>query len=256
MMTLLPLLLSLAACGDAFETGTLQTDEEHAATWAAVLANPASRAALRSPDVDQRFELADAVFVGKVLDIGYRDSVATEGAPAIPFTFVTWHVEKAWKGLDAGETLTARFMGGVSADGRVLSGSEQPEFALGDRDVVFLDSRLPGACPLVGGAFGRFRLVQGRVYGNDGESFGVGANGLVRVGARDLAEMHVLDRAGTIVETAHTGPTSRGPDSPPEARFFALLDQQFAGRDSTVRPRNADPSVSFSAPALQLSPND
>lgn len=265
MFQLLPFVLGLIGCADplaadttapvestpANADNTVESDAEHTARWAEVLANPLTRMQLRTADIDLRFELSDGVFAGKVVDIAYQDSEPGPTGIVLPFTLVTWQVERAWKGVQASELVVARFMGGVTASGEILEGSEQPTFALGDRDVIFLDSRFPGVCPLVGGAFGRMRLVDGKVYGNDGQTFQVTDEGLTRLGARDLVELHVLDRGGEIAETGHIGRLGRGPDSSDEGSFFAHFDREFAGRAGSIRPRNADPTEPVWAPEIR-----
>ncbi len=231
--------VSLAACTDA--------PVDHEETWAAVRASSELRAELRSPAVDLRAQLSDAVFAGRVVDIEYRDADAVDGAGPVPFTFVTWQVERAWKGLDTGDRFTARFMGGRAQNGVVLTGSEQPNFLLGDRDVLFVDSTLEGACPLVGCAFGRYRLVEGRVYGNDGHALAVADNGeLARVGGRDLAELHLFDDGAELHETPMSGPTAVGGESSDEPTFFGWLDARLPVDAGLASPRSArrdDPLV-------------
>lgn len=263
MFFLLPFVLNLAGCADPLtgENAALpqsdnadtlvESDEDHAARWAEVLANPETRRQLRTADVDLRFELADGVFAGKVVDIRYQDSEPGRTGVVVPFTLVSWEVERAWKGVQTSEIVVARFMGGVRSDGDILEGSEQPEFALGDRDVIFLDSRLPGVCPLVGGAFGRMRLVDGKVYGNDGQTLQVTDDGLQRLGARSLVELSVIDRDGRVFERERTGPVARGPDSSEESTFFGFFDRKFAGQAGSVRPRNADPDEPVWAPEVR-----
>lgn len=240
MIPLLTSLLSLGACTEA-------PSDPHDEAWATVLADPDARAELRGPGVDLRASLADAIFAGRGVDVVPPDSDPVEDARPVPFTFVTWQVERSWKGLDAGDRFTARFMGGRSSEGDVLTGSEQPLFLLGDRDVVFVDSQLDGACPLVGCAAGRYRLVDGRVYGNDGETLNVSDTGeLRRVGARDLAELHVFDLGGELLETPQTGDAAVGADSDDDGTFFRWLDQRLRAETGRVSPRSArldDPLV-------------
>lgn len=99
---------------------------------------------------------ADVVFVGDVIAIGHQLSAPDAEGQRLPFTLVTWRIAEPLKGTrDA--TYTVRFLGGPLGD-RQLQVAEIPEFAVGDRELLFVrDNGLVG-CPLVGGASGRIRI--------------------------------------------------------------------------------------------------
>ncbi len=93
---------------------------------------------------------ARAVFVGEVVAINHRLSQPDAEGRAVPFHFVTWRVERAVRGIEAGATWTGRFAGGPFGDGRTLSVSEVPDFELGQRALVLANDGDAGACALAG----------------------------------------------------------------------------------------------------------
>lgn len=111
-----------------------------------------------------RAQRADAVFGGEVLRVESAMSQPRGDDAALPFTFVTWRVDVAMRGVRAGQEFTARFLGGPLPDGGALDVAEMPQFAVGDRDVVFIRRNGEIGCPLVDGALGRIQLLTpGRV---------------------------------------------------------------------------------------------
>lgn len=102
-------------------------------------------------------EEADAVFVGEVVSIEHQVSQPNARGKQYPFTVVTWDVEDGVKGVGAGDSYSARFLGGPMGD-LVLRISEMPTFEIGDRDLMFIAQNGDVGCPLVGGAKGRVQL--------------------------------------------------------------------------------------------------
>src|SRR5262245_40470984 len=93
---------------------------------------------------------AKAIFVGQIVAIDERLSEPDADGRQIPFQFVTWRVERSVRGVDAGQTWTGRFAGGAFPDGRQLSVSEVPDFAMGQRSLLLADDGDAGACALIG----------------------------------------------------------------------------------------------------------
>ena len=108
-----------------------------------------------------RAQRADAVFAGEVRRIEHAMSQAQSDDHALPFTFVTWRVDVAMRGVRAGQEFTARFLGGPLPGGGALDVTEMPRFAVGQRDIVFVRRNGEIGCPLVDGALGRIQLVAG-----------------------------------------------------------------------------------------------
>jgi hypothetical protein len=102
---------------------------------------------------------ADAAFVGEVTRIAHQVSSPDASGLRLPFTLVTWRVDDAIKGAINGsaQTYTARFLGGPLGE-RTLDVPEIPTFAIGDRDLVFIQGNGTVGCPLVDGARGRIRI--------------------------------------------------------------------------------------------------
>ena len=106
-----------------------------------------------------RAQRADAVFAGDVRRIEYAMSQVQSDDHALPFTFVTWRVDVAMRGVRAGQEFTARFLGGPLPNGGALDVTEMPRFTVGQRDIVFIRRNGEIGCPLVDGALGRIQLV-------------------------------------------------------------------------------------------------
>lgn len=205
------------------------------------------RAALGTPAVDDRFALADGVFLGEVIRLDYRMSEATAESEGVPFTFVTWRVEKAWKGTAAGEEVTARIVGGPMPGNRVLAVSEQPVFQDGDRDVIFLDSHLDGASPILGGNAGRYRLLEGGVFTDEGGALAVSADDEISVvGHHDFAQLDVMVIGSAAIEREHDlRDTAVGAPAMGEADFVRFLDARLPVVAAAPHVVNQDASVPF-----------
>ena len=79
------------------------------------------------------------------------------GESRLIITKVTIEVEQTLKG-SAPRTLVVEVLGGTIGD-QTLHVSHVPEFKVGDRDVLFLNSATHAASPLVGSDQGRFRVI-------------------------------------------------------------------------------------------------
>ncbi len=198
-------------------------------------------------DFAARAEVADAVFVGDVERIEYRRSRPDSRGGTLPFTFVTWRAERAWKGVVAGELVTARFVGGVSPEGYASVVSEVPLFQEGDRDVIFLDQNGLAGCPLLGCAAGRLRLIDGRVYDDEGGSIVANDAGEVVVGGwRNLPEVNVVTVGSVLVDRRidQEGP-GEGADGMAERAFTGLLDARLVNLVPAPATRSVSPDAPF-----------
>ena len=104
-----------------------------------------------------------------VAGVQYRMSSPSADQPSIPFTFVTFNVERVLRGQVAGDRLTLRFHGGLFPDGRFLDDPSAPLFDVGERSILLVDASGDLDVPLVGWRFGRLRVVDGRVYDDFGK---------------------------------------------------------------------------------------
>ena len=200
-------------------------------------------------EIDERGRAADAVFAGKVVDISYRESEPDVDGSSLPFTYVTYAVDSAWKGVSVGEKFTIMMVGGRLNDGRFLSVSEFPDFQLGDRDVLFVEQNGVAGCPLVGCMDGRFRLVEGRVYTEGGVGVIQAADGkLAHGGWQNLPELNVVEVAGQIVERHPDEEAGPGPDGMEEPLFTSLLAARVSDSGSAAVSANPAESVTVRLP--------
>lgn len=131
------------------------------------------RSVINPLDMDNKVKLSSFVFLGKVIDVQYRNS-----RKGIPHTFVTFNIEKSLKGNYQDTTVTLRFIGGVKKVGKnryeQLEVSHVPTFEKGDLDFVFAGKNGQSMCPLVGCSDGRYRMTkQGFVAANNGRQLGI-----------------------------------------------------------------------------------
>ncbi len=114
---------------------------------------------------------AELIFKGTVEAVDYAFSDVGDGTrPKIPHTFVTYRIEKTFKGSTDGDTVTLRFVGGRGEEAAFLMVSGIPMFDVGDRDVLFVQRNGTSGCPLVDCANGRYRLIQGKVFTEEGQA--------------------------------------------------------------------------------------
>lgn len=174
-----------------------------------------------------------------------------------------------------------RLFGGRTANGEYMVSSAVPLFDVGERSIVFVRGNGAVKHPLVGWQQGRLRVVEGRVYSDDGREVQLSA-GEFRLGARRaLEEVYTHRIAGTdqVLDTrtardlrpATTGvedsSDSSAPLAPPRPTpsagavtaedFAAWLDQSVARAHSAAAlaalplVRSADPTARFVGPSFR-----
>jgi hypothetical protein len=113
---------------------------------------------------------SDMIFTGRVTSVQFRLSDGDPGAyTVVPLTYVTYSVDQVLRGEWTGDTLTLRFLGGATGvDGRIMHMPHQPIFKVGDADIVYVANNGRSACPLVNCSAGRFRVIAGKVFSNNG----------------------------------------------------------------------------------------
>lgn len=164
---------------------------------------------------------SEAMVLGRVVEIAYRESQAGEGLMVAPHSFVTYRLEQVLRGEVTGRTLTLRFMGGWDpSTGRVALSPGAPMFQVGDRDILLITGNGTAFCPLVGCGLGRFRVVDEAVYGNLGLALRIRDDGVLVAGPDSLPQGAVA----MVVPPA------------PEARLRELREQLAAG-DLDTRQR-------------------
>ena len=98
---------------------------------------------------------ADTIVVGTVSAIEAEWDAASE----TPFTYVTFTDLDILKGEADQTELTLRFLGGPRPDGTILQIASVPQFAIGERNVLFVTGNDHYAVPLVGLWQGVYRVV-------------------------------------------------------------------------------------------------
>lgn len=110
---------------------------------------------VRPPEFDELVAKADTVVRGTVTTV--RSEWRGTGETRRIVTLVTFAVERCLVG-DAPATVELEFLGGRVGDDR-LTVPGQPQFARGDREILFVAGNGRQLCPLVHAMFGRFRTV-------------------------------------------------------------------------------------------------
>ena len=151
------------------------------------------------PTFDELVDEAQVVFLGEVAD--KRPRWADESLGRAIMTDVTFRVEDVFKG-DAPRHLVLEFLGGA-IDGYELRVSEMIDFAIGDRSVLFLESREQRPSPLVGMNYGRFAVTRDELRGLDTIADFAGAPlvSLQQIGAPDLDPNAVRTAASRVPMT-------------------------------------------------------
>ena len=122
---------------------------------ALTLAATAARATTVEPmTFSEIVDGAEVIAVGAVTAIADTWDAERE----IPFTEVTFSVLEVLKGEVGGAELTLQFLGGPVPEGSTLVVAGMPQFAVGDRAVLFAAANGLQACPLVGWWQGLYRL--------------------------------------------------------------------------------------------------
>ncbi|MBC7881458.1 MAG: hypothetical protein H7Y37_09000 [Anaerolineae bacterium] len=121
---------------------------------------------------ENQIQKSDFIFYGTVTKIVYRTSKKDADHPdELPHTYVTYRIEQIFKGRSEATELTLRFLGGRGEDGRILESSHMPFFDVGDQDILFVRNNGVSRCPLVGCALGRFRLIEGQLFSEEGQQW-------------------------------------------------------------------------------------
>jgi hypothetical protein len=119
-----------------------------------ILTGNARATTVVAPTFDQLVDEAEVIFQGKVTAV--RSQWTGEGAQRVIVTFITFSVEDSLKG-NPGQSYTIRMVGGT-VDGETLEIADAPRFAVGNRDVLFVEHNGSQFIPLVGIMHGRFHV--------------------------------------------------------------------------------------------------
>lgn len=168
---------------------------------------------------------ADLIFEGKVVDVEYRSSdVESDDQVAMPHTFVTYEIEKNYKGRSAeGRLITLRFRGGPDEQGNTLIISGIPLFNVGDQDIVFVSGNGQEISPVVGGDHGRFRVSNNEIFSNSWQEIWLLNNGEIGQGRINPDKASVTYRIGVNEFSFETNDKSKW--KPPVGSQRALAPQ-------------------------------
>lgn len=133
---------------------------------------------------------SDITFRGVVTDIQYKLADPTEqGQAYIPYTFITYDVKEMIHGNFAGKQVVLRFIGGLDERTmRYMGASNVPNFDLGDEDILFVEGNTKSMSPLVLNDRGRFRVIGGQVFSNNGREITINGKGQLQYGKRHRLE--------------------------------------------------------------------
>lgn len=199
-------------------------------------------ASYKEANIQKLTNSASAVFQGEVLDIQYKDSV--EG---IPHTFVTYQVEEDIAGNNAGRKVTLRFIGGVKKISdthfETLEVSHVPEFNVGSKDIVFIDAKNDGQCPLVSCSSGLFRLKDQKVFDHSGRALKLGQT----IDQQPMIE--ALGETKNMTAINRSAKVKAKVDSLSMNQFKRLVSSQVRGK-KLMPVESADISAKFKAAAI------
>jgi hypothetical protein len=119
-------------------------------------------------DLAQLVDRSNLVFVGQARKVVYRNARGEKGEGPIPYTIVTYGIERVLRGKAPGGEITMRFVGGPDGRGRFLTVSGVPVVQEGDRDLLFVASTEDASCPLVFCEYGRYRILNEDVFDTHG----------------------------------------------------------------------------------------
>jgi hypothetical protein len=198
-------------------------------------------------DLGHMLEEADFAFRGKVIDVSYRDAQPrADGSRGSPHAFVTYQVSDVYKGARQ-ETVTLRFHGGPLDADRYIMSAEAPLFDHGDEDVLLVSGNTDTVCPLVSCADGRFRLIDGQVYSELGQTIEwTPSRSLVRGPAYALPavlEHRMSDTIALRIEDSELDPNAR-----PERESHARADDFATYLHAAVRESHTPEQLAALAP--------
>ncbi len=153
-------------------------------TWSENVFAHSSLSPEEAHDLQTLTEEANLVVHGTVVAVNYINT-KTNGEE-VPFTRVTYQLQKTFRGEFNGDKLTLQFVGGADGKGGFLFVSGVPTFQKSDEDILFIRGNgEDGVCPLVHCEYGRFRLHHARVYNTHGQPLlGMDGNRTIARGER------------------------------------------------------------------------
>lgn len=126
------------------------------AAIAAAFVCEAFASSVRPPQFEDLVRRADAIVRGEVTAV--RSEWRVSGETHRIVTLVTVRVDRTIVGAPQA-TMELEFLGGRVGD-RTLTVTDQPQFNVGDRDILFIANNHRQFCPLVAMMYGRYPLVR------------------------------------------------------------------------------------------------
>ena len=189
---------------------------------------PANATTVDRVSTRDRIVLADLIIEGVVTSVQYRNSdVLGRDDVALPHTFVTFAVERSFKGSSsAGDQITLRLMGGPDGTGRHMRVVGIPQFRPGDREILFIQGNGTVECPLVGWYQGRLRVVRGEVFDDFGREVWLSPSGDILGGEVLIDEQNrPIRQAGAEAEETQRFVPPAGALRPDSSGFANVLHQ-------------------------------
>ena len=207
--------------------------------------------------LDELLKKSDFVFEGEVQKITYRNSSSSEEQKPVVHTFVTYSVERVFKGrADSEKEFTLRIIGGPVGESRFLLVPHFPTFDTGDRDVLFVAGNGKSICPLVLCELGRLRIIDNEVRDEYGYSLIKSPTDEIVFGPRRDSIQTLTYKVGDIelkrkfsTTQSSESPKVKGREDPESIRyevFSAYLEQKALDvPERIVEAKTADPEEPF-----------
>ncbi|MFP2909862.1 hypothetical protein ACLESD_33450 [Pyxidicoccus sp. 3LFB2] len=232
-----------------------------------VLATPVL-ASQRRADLDASVYNANFIFEGVVTQVVFANSRADTTQSSIPHTFVTYRIERIFKGNATDTHVTLRFLGGKPDADRLMHAAGLPMMDVGDRDILFVRRNGASICPLIACAAGRYRVFDNAILDDTGRAIRLTSSGGVVPGAtRNLLAIRQWaaggiefrhHQASTQEADAPFEPQASRPWAPVNADVFrnvlqSKVHSMFTPAQLAALPpvNSVSPSVPFDGPAVR-----
>lgn len=198
--------------------------------------------ALQADDIalDEMLQEATFVFEGTVQRVEYRLSDPVGNGPGLPYTFVSYSVERVIKGAYSGAELTLRFLGGPTGEGEeVLMLPNYPLFDAGDHDILLVTGNTYFECPLVGCNRGRFRFINGLIVNENGQTLMFNADGSLRTQSaidHDDLKSHTMAGKFSIHKMQDSAPEAD--EQPGRGYDRDLGDDSYLDQETPIETQN------------------
>lgn len=185
-------------------------------------------------EIQDKIAAADFVFTGTVINVQNRlAETENEAGKKVPYTFVTYQVNRILKGNHQEQTLTLRFLGGITENDEIVTYEGQPYFDLGDQDLLMVKGNGLFPCPLVECSAGRYRFIDGQVVNEYGQKLYFSDDGNLILGETIESEAittHQLSANMTLTQTqvneVGVGETTKIDETYPDAFAPSPIDFQ------------------------------